>query len=87
MIFNEISNAVFRFDLRCAGAKIDGVFKHPPAGGGKSRGPSGRGIYVPMHCPVLIFVVASELCVSAAALDDGAARLVTLPPLDRYSRR
>ena len=32
MIFRELSNAVFRFVLRCAGAEIDGggVFKHPP---------------------------------------------------------
>ena len=32
MIFRELSNAVFRFILRCAGAEIDGwgVFKHPP---------------------------------------------------------
>ena len=30
MIFRELSNAVFRFVLRCAGADIDGgVFKHP----------------------------------------------------------
>ena len=31
MIFRELSNAVFRFVLRCVGAEIDGgVFKHPP---------------------------------------------------------
>ena len=34
MIFCELSNAVFRFVLRCAGAEIDGegggVFKHTP---------------------------------------------------------
>ena len=31
MIFRELSNAVFRFVLRCAGDEIDGgVFKHPP---------------------------------------------------------
>ena len=31
MIFRELSNAVFRFDLRCAVAEIEGgVFKHPP---------------------------------------------------------
>ena len=47
MIFRELSNAVFRFVLRCAGAEIEGgVFKHPPppAGRGKSRGPAGRGL-------------------------------------------
>ena len=49
MIFRELSNAVFGFVLRCAGAEIDGggVFKHPPpppAGGGKSRGPAVRGL-------------------------------------------
>ena len=34
MIFRELSNAVFSFVLRCAGAEIDGgggVFKHPPS--------------------------------------------------------
>ena len=31
MISRELSNAVFRFVLRCAGAEVDGgVFKHPP---------------------------------------------------------
>ena len=33
MIFRELSNAVFRFALRRAGAEIGGgggVFKHPP---------------------------------------------------------
>ena len=32
IIFRELSNTVFRFVLRCAGAEIDGggVFKHPP---------------------------------------------------------
>ena len=46
MIFRELSNAVFRFVLRCAGAEIDGggVQTPPPAGGGKSRGPAGRGL-------------------------------------------
>ena len=46
MIFRELSNAVFRFVLRCAGAEIDGGCSNtpPPAGGGKSRGPSGRGL-------------------------------------------
>ena len=32
MIFNELSNAAFRFALRCAGGEIDGgggVLKHP----------------------------------------------------------
>ena len=44
MLFNELSNAVFRIALRCTGAEIDGGVQTPPAGGGKSRGPSGRGI-------------------------------------------
>ena len=46
MIFRELSNAVFRFVLRCAGAEIDGRCSNtpPPAGGGKSRGPLGRGL-------------------------------------------
>ena len=47
MIFRELSNAVFRFVLRCAGAEIDGggvQTPPPPSGGGKSRGPAGRGL-------------------------------------------
>ena len=46
MIFRELSNAVFRFVLRCAGAEIYGGCSNtpPPAGGGKSKGLSGRGL-------------------------------------------
>ena len=46
MIFRELSNAAFRFSLRRPGAEImGGAFKRPPpAGGGKSRGPAGRGL-------------------------------------------
>ena len=47
MIFRELSNAAFRFSLRRPGAEIMGeAFKRPPppAGGGKSRGPAGRGL-------------------------------------------
>ena len=48
MIFRELSNAVLRFVLQCAGAEIDGGVQTPPppppAGGGKSRGPAGRGL-------------------------------------------
>ena len=49
MIFYEIWNAVFRFALRCAGAEIDEGCSTPPppAGGGKSRGPLGRGLIMP----------------------------------------
>ena len=55
MIFRELSNAVFRFVLRCAGAEIDGGCSNtpspPPAGGGKSRGPSGRGLNSQLFSP------------------------------------
>ena len=46
MIFRELSNAAFRFSLRRPGAEImgGGVQTPPPAGGGKSRGPAGRGL-------------------------------------------
>ena len=44
IIFRELSNAVFCFVLRHAGAEIDGGVQIPPAGRGKSRGPSGRGL-------------------------------------------
>ena len=54
MIFRELSNTVFRFVLRCAGAEIDGGCSNtppPPAGGGKSRGPAGRGLKRPTEIP------------------------------------
>ena len=47
MIFRELSNAAFRFSLRRPGAEIMGGRSNvppPPAGGGKSRGPAGRGL-------------------------------------------
>ena len=46
MIFRELSNAAFRFSLRRPGAEIMGRSNAPPppAGGGKSRGPAGRGL-------------------------------------------
>ena len=46
MIFAELSNAVFCFCLRCIEAELEGgAFKRPPpVGGGKSRGPVGRGL-------------------------------------------
>ena len=41
MIFRDLSNAVFRFVLRCAEAEIDGgVFKHPPSRWWKIQRPS-----------------------------------------------
>ena len=30
MIFNELSNAIFRIALRCVGAEIDGGCSKPP---------------------------------------------------------
>ena len=30
MIFDELSNTIFRFFLRPLGAEIEGVFKHTP---------------------------------------------------------
>ena len=47
MIFRELSNPVFLFSLRRPGAEIMGRGRSnalPPAGGGKSRGPAGRGL-------------------------------------------
>ena len=44
LIFRELSNAAFRFFIRRPGAEIMGAFKRPPAGGGKSRAPAGRGL-------------------------------------------
>ena len=48
MIFRELSNADFRFSLRRPGAEIMGGGRSnaPPAGGGKSRGPAGRGLII-----------------------------------------
>ena len=56
MIFRELSNAAFRFSLRQPGAEImGGAFKRPPpAGGGKSRGPAGRGLSVTMLSAAVI---------------------------------
>ena len=42
MIFNELSNAAFRFALRAQEPRYTGL-QTPPSGGGKSRGPAGRG--------------------------------------------
>ena len=46
MIFDELSNAVFCSRLRLIGAELEGggVQTPPPVGGGKSRGPGGRGL-------------------------------------------
>ena len=45
MIFDALSNAAYRVSLRGPGAEIEGgVSTTPPAGGGKSRGPAGRGL-------------------------------------------
>ena len=44
MIFDALSNAAYRVSLRDPGAEIEGGFSTPPAGGGKSRGPAGRGL-------------------------------------------
>ena len=45
MIFDALSNAAYRVSLRGAGAEIEGGLNTPPpAGGGKSRGPAGRGL-------------------------------------------
>ena len=56
MIFRELSNAVFRFVLRCAGAEIDGWCSNipPPAGGGKFRGLAGRGLKEIVHLQKLL---------------------------------
>ena len=45
MIFDALSNAAYRVSLRGPGAEIEGGLNTPPpAGGGKSRGPAGRGL-------------------------------------------
>ena len=46
MIFGAPSNAANRLSVRGPGAEIEGGFSRgpPPSGGGKSRGPSGRGL-------------------------------------------
>ena len=46
MIFGALSNAAYRVSLRGPGAEIEGGLSRapPPSGGGKSRGPSGRGL-------------------------------------------
>ena len=46
MIFDALSNAAYRVSLRGPGAEIEGggFSTTTPAGGGKSRGPAGRGL-------------------------------------------
>ena len=47
MIFDTLSNAGYCVSLRGPGAEIERGFSTPspsPAGGGKSRGPAGRGL-------------------------------------------
>ena len=47
MIFDALSNAAHRVSLRGPGAEIEGggfSTTPPPVGGGKSRGPAGRGL-------------------------------------------
>ena len=56
MIFRELSNAAFRFSLRRPGAEIMGGVQTPPppAGGGKSRGPAGRGLKGKAHLNIRV---------------------------------
>ena len=51
MIFDALSNAAYRVPLRGPGAEIEGgvLNNPPPAGGGKSRGPAGRGLTLQNH--------------------------------------
>ena len=63
MIFDELSNAALRISLRCLGAELEGgAFKRPPpAGGGKSRGPAGRGLTVALwRSPAISLKVGTQ---------------------------
>ena len=44
MIFDALLNAAYGLPLRGPGAELEGGTQDPPSGGGKSRGPSGRGL-------------------------------------------
>ena len=44
MIFDALSNAAYHVSLHGPGAEIEVGSQQPPAGGGKSRGPAGRGL-------------------------------------------
>ena len=44
-----LSNAAYRVSLRGSGAEIEGGGFSPPAGGGKSRGPAGRGLIIDLY--------------------------------------
>ena len=47
MIFDALSSAAYRVSLRGPEAEIEGGLNiPPPAGGGKSKGPAGRGLTV-----------------------------------------
>ena len=45
-MFVALSNAAKRGSLRDPGAELGGDLKNPPAGGGKSRGPAGRWLFL-----------------------------------------
>ena len=57
MIFDALSNAAYRVSLRGPGAEIEWGFQQQPrpAGGGKSRGPAGRGLKESVHIRKLRF--------------------------------
>ena len=46
MTFGALSNAAYLVSLRGPGTKLEGDSQEPPSpsGGGKSKGPSGRGL-------------------------------------------
>ena len=46
MIFDALSNAAYHLSLRGPGAEIEGGSHPPSSGGGKSRGPAGRGLII-----------------------------------------
>ena len=62
MIFDGLSDAVFRFPIRCAGAEIDvwDVLCSPhPAGGGKSRVPAECGLKHQFSSEINVFPAKS----------------------------
>ena len=50
MIFDALWNTAYRVSLRGPAAELEGG-SPPPAGGGKSRGPAGRGLSMPQVRP------------------------------------
>ena len=84
MIFGALSNAAYRVSLCGPGAEIEGGSQPPPAGGGKSRGPAGRGdnIYSGFYdksffiCFLKICVIVFFFCFKTLQIRDSSSVVI-----------